>query len=203
MDDIGEALKKKFATGFRGFFSLKPLRKVVADKFFIAAFVLSLALGFFVLAAAPEKQLDYIEMTASMIFSIIPAALGLSLAGFAIVISQVSEETLESITKVDIKKEGETSLYQDVNVVFTLSVLAQFVPLIFAVLIKLIKPISLQIPVAAGAATTVNFFTLFFESWFFFFALFSIVDLAINIFTMGQIVNFIFAKNKIESKNQS
>jgi hypothetical protein len=201
MNDIQKALKKKFATGFMGFLSLKPFKKTVTDKFFIVAFIISLTLDIFVFRES-EKQLDYIEMFVTMIFSIIPAVLGLSLAGFAIVISQISEKTLKKITDVDVEKEGETSLYQDVNIVFTLSVLAQFVPLIIAILINLIKPISLQILVTPKTAIITNIIILHLESWAFFYALFSIVDLAINIFTMGQIVNFIFAKNKIEKNSQ-
>jgi len=202
MNDIEKALKKKFTPGLKGFLSLKPVKEVITDKFFIAALVIALILDCFVLLD-PEKQLDYIEMLGTMIFSIIPAVLGLSLAGFAIVISQVSEKALELITKVDIEKEGDKSLYQDVNMVFTLFVLAQFIPLIIAIFINLIKPFSLQILVTQKTATIANFMILLFESWAFFYALLSIVDLALNIFTMGQVVNFIFTKNKIEKNNQN
>lgn len=191
-------IKEKFPPGYKGIFKIKPLKFYFSDRFFILAiglsFILSVVLWFY-----PDEQLLYIDIITKLIISIMPAMLGLSLAGFTIVISQINEKALERITNVDVHDEKDHSLYQILNAVFSVTVLAQLIPILIAVIINLIRPLSVQISVTGTMASFGNCVTLFFECMFFLYSLFSIIDLIQNIFTTGQTVNFIFTKDKIEN----
>jgi hypothetical protein len=100
---------------------------------------------------------------------------------------------------VDVHDEKDHSLYQILNAVFSVTVLAKLIPILIAVIINLIRPLSVQISVPGTMASLGNCVTLFFECMFFLYSLFSIIDLIQNIFTTGQTVNFIFTKDKIEN----
>jgi hypothetical protein len=197
-EGLKDVIKEKFAPGIKGIFSIKPLSEIIRERFFILALVMA-GLLTAVLFFLTEKRLEYIDCITDIIIMIIPAILGLSLAGFAIVIGQVNQEALSRIADLDvggIENKKTFSLYQKTNAVFSVTVLTQLIILIFAILIKIIKPLSLRVPVPGQLASMTNLAVLFTESGLFFYALFSIVDLVQNIFTTGQIVNFLFIKNK-------
>lgn len=200
MDDLNKRLKERFPVGLRGVFIIKPFFKtVVKDKFFITAVLVATIIDG-ILFFYTEKQIYYIDMINDLVIFVIPALLGLSLAGFAIVVSQVSQDSLDRMADLDIEEENNYSLYQKLNAVFSITVLAQLAPLIIAALVKLIKPLSIEIPVSSSMAIIGNAIVLFIELMFFLYALLSIIDLVKNIFNTGQTVNFIVIRNKLKNK---
>jgi len=197
MDDkTARAIKHKFIPGLKGIFLVRPVNMILRERAFIisavgALFLLIIALVF------PEKQIFYLDMMTDFIVSVIPAILGLSLAGFAIVVSQLNEKALSRLTNIsDVMDKKEYSLYQKTNAVFSITVLAQLLPLLAALLIKVIKPISMENPVSGLCATLGNVFALFIESLLFLYGLLSIVDLVQNIFTTSQLVNYLLERDK-------
>jgi hypothetical protein len=199
MDDWAQSIKDRFPVGLKGIFTVKPFFETVTkDKFFYIAALIAVGISVIPLVFT-DKQIYYIDMINEIIISVIPALLGLSLAGFAIVVSQVSEDSLLRMGDLNIEKSNDYSLYQKLNAVFSITVLAQIVPLVIAVLVRLIKPLSFEIPVNVLMATAGNIITLFVELLFFLYALFSIVDLIKNIFTTSQMVNLIVFCNKMKT----
>ena len=186
-----------FAPGLKGVFSIYPLKEVLCEKgsvfSLILSFLFSLCLFFF-----PEMQVKYIEQVVDLVFLIIPAILGLSLSGFAIVISQVTDDKLKKTGKIS---EGKSySIYQKTNSVFAITVLAQFSILFISLLIKLFMPLTLLIPVPITLALYGNSFFLFLLITLFIYALVITIDLVKNIFTSGQIVNLLSITDEIKQK---
>ena len=85
----------------------------------IFSFLLSVILWFF-----PDEQLIYIDKIVDLILLVIPALLGLTLAGFSIAISHINENALRKITNVDIDDDKDFSFYQILNAVFAVTVFA-------------------------------------------------------------------------------
>ena len=197
-----EKIKEKFPFGYKGIFTIKPVSFYIKDVFFIIGFILSISLSL-VLWFFPEEQLLYIDILVNLIVTIIPAMLGLSLAGFAIVISQINEKALVKLTDVNIDDNKNYSMYQTLCAVFSVTVLIQIIPLVIAGTISLIKPLTLKLSVSYIAASLGNCTAIFLSCVFFLLSLFSIIDLIRNIFAAGELVNYVFTKNKLEESQKA
>lgn len=108
--EFKEKAKAIFAPGRQGIFSIFPPKKLINERPFSVSLILSILFLVLVSYICPDKMLVLIEKQTELIIAIVPSILGLSLAGFAIVISQINTETLERIA--DIQENKEYSLYQ-------------------------------------------------------------------------------------------
>ncbi|MCL2139361.1 MAG: hypothetical protein FWH41_07510 [Treponema sp.] len=196
-NDLREKVLKKFTTGLKGIFAIRPFKELIFHNFFVVALVISLVLSV-LLWFFPDDQLSYIEITTGLILAILPTIIGLALAAFAIGISQISEKNLERMAETDVHDENAYSLYQELNAAFSITALAQLIPLFIAILITLSKPLTLKIVVSDTFASLGNIIVFFFECLFFLNSLMLIVDLIQNIFTTGQLVNYFYLKEKLD-----
>lgn len=199
--EFKEKAKAIFAPGRQGIFSIFPPKKLIKERPFSVSLILSILFLVLVSYICPDKMLVLIEKQTELIIAIVPSILGLSLAGFAIVISQINTETLERIA--DIQENKEYSLYQKTNAAFSIMCLTQLFVLIFAVFLSLVMLFSVKIPVPKFLADGVNMFILGLLTFIFLYALFSIFDIIYTIFNSGQVVNFLFLKNKFNKNNVS
>lgn len=191
--------KKTFQPGIKGINSIHSMKKMFAGKVFILSCLITVLIV--ILFAFYEQQIDLIINIIDLIFIVIPTVLGLSLAGFAISISQISNESMEPLAII---QEGKDfSLYQTSNAVFSQTILAQFYCLLIAILTKIILPISIQIPVNAKLAVFVNALIMLLIAFSFIFSFLLIFDLVQNLFTTGQTANFLFMKKKIMDEENS
>ncbi|MCL2808649.1 MAG: hypothetical protein FWD24_01145 [Treponema sp.] len=182
---------ERLSLGLKGVLNIIPFGKIVINKFFILATVIASIVACIICFFASDKQIFYIEMVNDLIISIIPPLLGFSIAGFAIILN-LSDKSDK------IAKDNHDIIFKKNYAAFSVTILAQFFPLIVAVFIKLIKPISIEIPTSFIMASAGNFIVIFLEVLFFLFALFSIIDIIINVFNTGLIINFSFLKKKNE-----
>ena len=190
---------ERFALGLKGVFRIIPLGKFIANRFLLIAGFIAGILISVINSSFPDKEIFYIEMVNNLIISIIPPLLGFSIAGFAIILNQSNEVLLSAMTDPEIKMNRRHSIFQKNYAAFSITMLAQSLPLIVAVFIKLIKPISYEIPVSIFMANIGNTIAIFFELLCFLFALFSIINLIMTIFNTGQIISFANIK-KIKTK---
>ena len=196
-EEFKKNAKEIFATGIRGIFSIMPIKRLLTERTFILALLLSILLTIFV--SVSGYTLSYIERVTNLTKDIIPAILGLSLAGFAIVISQMNTETFKRTANI---QEGKThSLYQKTNAAFAIMCLSQLISLILSIVVSLIMPITVNIPVTELQANLVNIFLIFILTFILLYSLFSVFDIIYTIFASGQIVNFMFIKNKFDESN--
>lgn len=183
-----------FVMGIKGIFSIFSIKRLIKETSFLVSLCLAIIFSIVVVIFCNDKMLDIIEKIIDLIIAIVPAILGLSLAGFAIVISQINTETLERTA--DIQKKNENSLYQKTNAAFSIMCLTQLTALIISVILTLIMQISKKILVSYFIAKIVNIILIFLLTFICLYALFSVFDIIYTIFNSGQIVNFIFLKNK-------
>ena len=102
-----------FVTGIKGIFSILPIKRLIKEVSFIVSLCLAIIFSIVAVIFCNDKMLDIIEKIIDLIIAIVPAILGLSLAGFAIVISQINTETLERTA--DIQKKNEKTLRKPWN----------------------------------------------------------------------------------------
>ena len=183
-----------FVMGIKGIFSIFSIKRLIKETSFLVSLCLAIIFSIVAFIFCNDKMLDIIEKIIDLIIAIVPAILGLSLAGFAIVISQINTETLERTA--DIQKKNENSLYQKTNAAVSIMCLTQLTALIIAVILTLIMQISKKILVSYFIAKIVNIILIFLLTFICLYALFSVFDIIYTIFNSGQIVNFIFLKNK-------
>jgi len=189
-----EAQIERIPLGLKGIFKIIPFSKIVTGKSFLLAFFISIIMTLIIYFFYYDKQIFFIDMVNNLIVSIIPTLLGFSIAGFAIILNQLATQI--STPALERKKSNNYSLlYQENYADFSITVLAQFFPLIVAVFIKLIKPITIEIPTSFVMASIGNSIAILFGVMCFLYALFSIINLIITIFNTGLIINFsIFKK---------
>jgi len=194
--------KNLFPTGFKGIFSIKTIKEtILKDVLFYIAILISAIISV-VIFFMPDRQVIYIEMVSSLIVSVMPALLGLSIAGFAIVSNQTNEEFLIKMAAIS-EENQDYSFYQKQNAIFSITVLLQLIPLILTVFIKFVIPITIKIPVSLTIASVGNITTLFVTILFFVYALLSILGLIKSIFNTGQVINaLIYNKLRKTSREQ-
>jgi|GEM_PF-5940537 membrane protein len=199
--DFNENARSIFGMKIKGIFSIFPIKRLLKECSFIISLFCAMVFSILVFIICRNEMLNIIEKIITLIIAIVPAILGLSLAGFAIVISQINNETLERTANIENK--NQRSLYQKTNAVFSIMCLTQLTALILATILSLVMQISKKILVSYFIANTVNITLIFLLVFICVYALFSVFDIIYTIFDLGQIVNFIFLKNRIKKESAS
>lgn len=196
--DFIENAKTIFAPRLKGIFFIFPIKGLLKECSFIITLFISVTFSMLTFFICLNNILYMIEKIINLIIAIVPAILGLSLAGFAIVINQINTETLERTAIIN--EKGTSSLYQKTNAAFAIMCLTQLIALIVATLLTIIMPISKKITVSCFIANSVNIVLIFLLTFICLYALFSGFDTIYAIFNSGQLANFMFLKNKFDKK---
>lgn len=189
-----------FSTGIKEIFIIFPFKRLIKEIGFIISFILALAYSLVIILFCPEKLLNAINLEVELVLAIVPAMLGLSLAGFAIIIGQVNQDVLNRTGDIPDVNKKKFSLYQTTNAAFSITVLVQLCALFIAVTVTLAKLITPHIPVSERMAIWGNGIVIVLMTFFLIYIFFSVLDTVKAIFNSGQIVNFIFLKKKINEK---
>lgn len=189
--------KNTFSPSLRRIFSIFPLGSLAREWIFILAVVLSLAFSLVIYVFTPNKLIAYIAKIIGITYAILPAVLGISLAGFAIVVSQINTDTLSRVANIP---EGKPySLYQKTNASFSITALSQLLALFISVIVDLLTPLVSKIVVIEWLADITNAIVFMLLLWLFMYSMLSVFDTIKTIFTSGQVANFLYVKSKIEA----
>jgi len=203
-NEINQLLNTTLAPGFKGMFFVYPVKKIIKEKEFFISLGISFCIFIFAFLE-PEIALDIVDTVIDLAFLSIPAILGISITGFAIVVSLVSNRVLKKIVKIYPKEDSEpkTSFYQQINAVFGITVLAQAVCLLLSIIIKGIMPFTLKVLVHPLLAQILNALLVFILTLVFAYSLLILICLVKNIFTLGQTVNYVYLTENSENQPEN
>jgi hypothetical protein len=171
---------------------------------FYGALVLSILMTAYGFHRSP---VDGIEFIVDSGYRIIPAILGLSFAGFGVVLSiggssLISEFVDNDVSSLSSDKEIAASTFQVMLAVITWAVLIQSYMLVLIILVDFV--LQNQVNLIEFHASTyffVNIAVLFLMSLIFFYSILQIPQTLLNLFTFGQLTNFVHLVKKIEQEN--
>lgn len=140
-------------------------------------------------------------------YKIIPAILGLSFAGFGVVLSiggssMISDFVDNDLSSFDQNKEVAASTFQKMLAVITWSVLIQSYLLVLIIVVDFVLQNQVNL-VDLGDSTyhIINCIVLLLMSGIFFYSVLLIPRTLLNLFTFGQLTNFVHLVKKIKEKN--
>lgn len=186
--------KEIFESDLKTIFKIFGLSRFLKDVLLWISILISLILSI-ILYFNSNQQLIYINKIKNICFMIVPAMVGLSVAGFAIAMTQFDRNTLEKIADID---DGEnSSLYQKTSAVFSVTIFVQVTALLMAVIAEFVMPFSTKVSISYKTANIINSISFFILCQTFLYAIFIIIDLVKNIFACSQTLNFLIILNKI------
>ena len=194
-----------FLPGLKGVLRLYPIKSLIKEWLFILSLILSLIISFFILFSDSDSFIQHLNLVLSFSIDIIPALIGLSLAGLAVFMSQGDRDVMEKITDLSFSNTAGTkySYYQKVNAAFSITILAQLISLVVCIIISVAEPLTLLIPVNSILASCINFLVYFCCFFLLIYSILSIVDIISAIFSAGQVINFLFFKDKISNNTNT
>lgn len=192
------ALKDFHKPSWSGLFFILKKRGTLTKWPLLLSVAVSFLLSIFLYIFSENKMYDIIVKTSDLLVTVFPGLLGFSLGGYAIVVGFSNTQLIKESSRVD-----RASIYQLLNSIFSLSLLIQVFTIIFSFLIDwLIKSDIANAIIHTNVATNsvinaVCIFLLLFGSLY---SLALTPYIIINLFTLSQINNLFFTKEKIKEK---
>jgi hypothetical protein len=173
--------------GLRALFRIYKMKLLLKGG--IAPLVISIVFVVPILIFTEKDVIELVETVTSKILSIIPNLLGFVLSGYALLIG------FGNITNIAKQKNKETTLYQKISTVFSVSLLMQMLLLIFAFVVKLALDAELYCSnVCYG--NIVNYTVIILLIFGLLYVTFMIKDLVLIIFNYSQYQHYLINKKQ-------
>lgn len=189
-------------TGWNGVFSVYPLRKLWKGAIIPFLFlVISIAVYFM---GEKHTPIDLMKKVADIITSGFPSIIGFVLTGYALIIGFSDTELVGKMARIEVDKEGH-SYFEVVNSIFAVVLRVVVSTYIAACLVSYVLELQISWPFNDNCADCFNTLCFFIFLFLFYYSIFALLDIIVNIFNIGQYANAV-AQNKIkdvEAKNDN
>lgn len=189
-------------TGWNGVFSVYPLRKLWKGAIIPFLFlVISIAVYFM---GEKHSPIDLMKKVADIITSGFPSIIGFVLTGYALIIGFSDTELVGKMARIEVDKEGH-SYFEVVNSIFAVVLRVVVSTYIAACLVSYVLELQISWPFNDNCADCFNTLCFFIFLFLFYYSIFALLDIIVNIFNIGQYANAV-AQNKIkdvEAKNDN
>ena len=189
-------------TGWNGVFSVYPLRKLWKGAIIPFLFlVISIAVYFM---GENHTPIDLMEKVADIITSGFPSIIGFVLTGYALIIGFSDTELVWKMAHIEVDKEGH-SYFEVVSSIFAVVLGVVVSTYIVACLVSYVIELQISWPFDDNCADCFNTLFFFIFLFLFYYSIFALLDIIVNIFNIGQYANAV-AQNKIkdeEAKNDN
>lgn len=189
-------------TGWNGVFSVYPLRKLLKGAIIPFLFlVISIAVYFM---GEKHTSIDLMNKVADIITSGFPSIIGFVLTGYALIIGFSDTELVGKMAHIEVDKEGH-SYFEVVSSIFAVVLGVVVLTYITACLVSYVLELQISWPFDDNCADCFNTLCFFIFLFLFYYSIFALLDIIVNIFNIGQYANAV-AQNKIkdeEAKNDN
>ncbi len=141
------------------------------------------------------STLELIKQICSLITSGFPSIIGFILTGYALIIGFSGSDFLLKMVKS--KADDNHSLFERVNATFAVLIGFLIVTYVLADLAAYILSLSIEWPLDRGYETF-NAAALFTLLFFFYYSIFALIDIVMNVFNLGQLAHAV-AKSRLKA----
>lgn len=185
-------------TGWGGVFSIYPIRKLFKGAIIPAMiWMLSVLLYHMGNVADPVALLEKIS---GFVISGYPSIIGFVLTGYALIIGFSGSELVGKMAKIKI--EDNYSYFQIVSSIFAAVLLIVVATYIVACIISYIVNLKIEWPFECLYCREYNVGCFFAFLFMFYYSLFSLIDIIVNIFNIGQYANAVAQNKPVEDPKQ-
>lgn len=184
-------------TGWNGVFSVYPLRKLWKGAIIPFLFlVISIAVYFM---GEKHTSIDLMNKVADIITSGFPSIIGFVLTGYALIIGFSDTELVGKMAHIEVDKEGH-SYFEVVSSIFAVVLGVVVLTYIVACLVSYVIELQISWPFDDNCADCFNTLCFFIFLFLFYYSIFALLDIIVNIFNIGQYANAV-AQNKIKDED--
>ena len=186
-------MEKKYKPGWKSVWAIYPkrnLRKNVWRPIVFAAFAACCY------CCSSKSACELIGLVSGWITSGFPSIIGFVLSGYVLIVGFSGSDFLLSLAK---PRKDNYTLFQILNSTFAVVIAILIVTYAIGAIYSFVVSCDIEWPLKIQWLCIVyNFMAFLLIDFFFFYAVFSLVDIVVNIFNMGQMANVI-AERKIEA----
>lgn len=184
-------------TGWNGVFSVYPLRKLWKGAIIPFLFlVISIAVYFM---GEKHTPIDLMKKVADIITSGFPSIIGFVLTGYALIIGFSGTELVGKMACVEVDEEGH-SYFEVVSSIFAVVLGVVVSTYIIACIVSYILELHIQWPFNNNCADCFNTVCFFIFLFIFYYSIFALLDIIVNVFNIGQYANAV-AQNKLKDED--
>lgn len=184
-------------TGWNGVFSIYPLRKLWKGAIIPFLFlVVSIVVYFF---GENHSPIDLMNNLADIIISGFPSIIGFVLTGYALIIGFSGTELVGKMACIEVDQEGH-SYFEVVSSIFAVVWGVVVLTYIIACLVSYALELQILWPFDNNYADCFNTVCFFIFLFLFYYSLFALLDIIVNVFNIGQYANAV-AQNKLREEN--
>lgn len=184
-------------TGWNGVFSIYPLRKLWKGAIIPFLFlVVSIVVYFF---GENHSPIDLMNNLADIIISGFPSIIGFVLTGYALIIGFSGTELVGKMACIEVDQEGH-SYFEVVSSIFAVVLGVVVLTYIIACLVSYALELQILWPFDNNYADCFNTVCFFIFLFLFYYSLFALLDIIVNVFNIGQYANAV-AQNKLREEN--
>lgn len=184
-------------TGWNGVFSVYPLRKLWKGAIIPLLFlVVSIVVYFF---GENHSPIDLMNNLVDIIISGFPSIIGFVLTGYALIIGFSGTELVGKMACIEVDQEGH-SYFEVVSSIFAVVLGVVVLTYIIACLVSYALELQILWPFDNNYADCFNTVCFFIFLFLFYYSLFALLDIIVNVFNIGQYANAV-AQNKLREEN--
>ena len=184
-------------TGWNGVFSVYPLRKLWKGAIIPFLFlVVSIVVYFF---GENHSPIDLMNNLVDIIISGFPSIIGFVLTGYALIIGFSGTELVVKMACIEVDQEGH-SYFEVVSSIFAVVLGVVVLTYIIACLVSYALELQILWPFDNNYADCFNTVCFFIFLFLFYYSLFALLDIIVNVFNIGQYANAV-AQNKLREEN--
>lgn len=184
-------------TGWNGVFSVYPLRKLWKGAIIPFLFlVISIAVYFM---GEKHTPIDLMKKVADIITSGFPSIIGFVLTGYALIIGFSDTELVGKMACVEVDEKGH-SYFEVVSSIFAMVLGVVVSTYIAACLVSYVLELQISWPFDDNCADCFNTLCFFIFLFIFYYSIFALLDIIVNVFNIGQYANAV-AHNKLKDED--
>ena len=184
-------------TGWNGVFSVYPLRKLWKGAIIPFLFlVVSIVVYFF---GENHSPIDLMNNLFDIIISGFPSIIGFVSTGYALIIGFSGTELVGKMACIEVDQEGH-SYFEVVSSIFAVVLGVVVLTYIIACLVSYALELQILWPFDNNYADCFNTVCFFIFLFLFYYSLFALLDIIVNVFNIGQYANAV-AQNKLREEN--
>lgn len=184
-------------TGWNGVFSVYPLRKLWKGALIPFLFlVISIAVYFM---GEKHTPIDLMKKVADIITSGFPSIIGFVLTGYALIIGFSDTELVGEMACVEVDEKGH-SYFEVVSSIFAVVLGVVVSTYIAACLVSYVLELQISWPFDDNCADCFNTLCFFIFLFIFYYSIFALLDIIVNVFNIGQYANAV-AHNKLKDED--
>ena len=186
-------MEKKYKPGWKSVWAIYPKRNLRKNVWRPIVFAVIAACCY---CCSSKNACELIGLVSGWITSGFPSIIGFVLSGYVLIVGFSGSDFLLSLAK---PRKDNYTLFQVLNstfaVVISIILVTYAIGAIYSFVVScdIVWPLKIQ-----WLCIVYNFMAFLLIDFFFFYAVFSLVDIVVNIFNMGQMANVI-AERKIEA----